>query len=207
MNLNNTEAVFTFFPKVFYINYIKEINFKTISNEIKKEEFIKIGVYEKNSYASKDCNILNKKYLKNIKKNIENEFYNFKNKYLKYNDIDFKLTTSWLTKSEKGEFSHLHKHKNCIFSGILYLQVDDNTGDICFENQYNDNFYIIPKENNLYNSNECLIKPKNNMIIFFPSEIHHRILENKSNITRYSIAFNLMPLGKIGKTDSTYEFK
>lgn len=206
MNSINTEAVFTFFPKVFYINTIKEIEFKLIYNEIKKEEFIKIGVNEKNTAASINCNILNKKYFKKIKEKIKDEFYKFKNNYLKYDNTDFKITTSWLTKSEKGEYSHLHKHKNSIYSGILYLQVDDNSGDICFENQYTNTFYILPKEDNIYNANEYLIKPKNNMIIFFPSDIHHRILENKSNIIRYSIAFNLMPIGQIGKTDSTYEF-
>jgi hypothetical protein len=34
MNLSNTEPVFTFFPKVFYINILKEIDFKTIQNSI-----------------------------------------------------------------------------------------------------------------------------------------------------------------------------
>jgi uncharacterized protein (TIGR02466 family) len=206
MNLSNTESVFTFFPKVFYINTIKEIDFKTIYNQIKKEEFVKVGLQEKDSYASTNRNVLNNKYLKKVKKKIEDEFYNFKNNYLKYNSTDFKITTSWLTKSEKGGSSHLHKHKNSIYSGVLYLQVDDISGDICFENQYTNSFYIIPTEDNIYNSNEYLIKPTNNMIIFFPSDIHHRILENKSDNTRYSIAFNLMPSSKIGKTDSTYEF-
>jgi uncharacterized protein (TIGR02466 family) len=206
MNTYNTEAVLTFFPKVFYINILKEIEFKTIQNKIKKENFVKVGVNEKDLYASTNMNILNNKYLKKIKKKIENEFYNFKNNYLKYNNTDFKLTTSWLTKSEKGEYSHLHKHRNSFYSGILYLQVDNISGDICFENQYNNSFYIIPTESNTYNAGEYFIKPINNMIIFFPSDIHHRILENKSDNIRYSIAFNLMPSSKIGKGDSTYEF-
>lgn len=206
MNLSNTESVYSFFPKVFYINILKEIDFKTIQNKIEKETFIKVGENEKDLYASTNVNILNSKDFKKIKKKIENEFYNFKNNYLKYNNTDFKLTTSWLTKSKKGEYSHLHKHKNSFYSGILYLQVDDISGDISFENQCNNNFSIIPTENNTYNTDEYIIKPINNMIIFFPSDIHHRILKNKSDNIRYSIAFNLMPSGKIGKTDSTYEF-
>ena len=206
MNTSSKESVFTFFPKVFYINSIEKINFKTIYKEIKKEKFIKCEIDEKKSYSSKDFNILNKKYFKKIKQKINNEFYNFKNNYLKYENTSFKITTSWLTKSKKGESSRIHKHRNSMFSGILYLQVDDLSGDISFENHYNNSYYIIPTKYNLYNSEEYLIKPKNNMIIFFPSDIHHKILENKSNNTRYSIAFNLMPSTKIGKVDSTYEY-
>jgi len=211
MNISNKASVLTFFPKVFYLNFVKEINFKKIYKEIKKEEFIEFKIDEKRSYSShvkspKNFDILNKNYLKNIKKKINNEFNNFKNNYLKYENTSFKITTSWLTKSKKGESSRIHKHRNSMYSGILYLQVDDLSGDISFENHYTDSFNIIPTKYNIYNSEEYLIKPKNNMIIFFPSDTHHRILENKSNNTRYSIAFNLMPSTKIGEVDSTYEY-
>jgi len=36
------------------------------------------------------------------------------------------------------------------------------------------------------------------MLIFFPSETYHRIVNNKSNKIRYSLAFNLIPVGPIG---------
>ena len=40
------------------------------------------------------------------------------------------------------------------------------------------------------------------MIIFFPSDIQHKIAENKTNKDRYSLAFNFYPVGNIGVRDS-----
>ena len=40
------------------------------------------------------------------------------------------------------------------------------------------------------------------MIIFFPIELFHKILKNNSDIIRYSIAFNMIPVGNIGNINS-----
>ena len=42
------------------------------------------------------------------------------------------------------------------------------------------------------------LNSKNNTLIFFPSECHHRVLSHKSDKIRYAIAFNLIPKGKLG---------
>ena len=39
-------------------------------------------------------------------------------------------------------------------------------------------------------------------MILFPSEVHHKILKNNSNIVRHSLAFNFLPIGKIGDGDN-----
>ena len=43
---------------------------------------------------------------------------------------------------------------------------------------------------------------KDNLLIIFNSLLDHEILENTSKHTRYSIAFNLLPKGTIGKGDA-----
>ena len=58
---------------------------------------------------------------------------------------------------------------------------------------------------NLHNSKTWDIKPKKNMLIFFPSYLEHSILDNKSKRPRHSLAFNLIPIGKYGSSDSTYD--
>ena len=52
---------------------------------------------------------------------------------MKYKN-DFEITTSWLTVSKKNEQSTFHNHNNCMYSGVFYLQTDENSGDIVFEN-------------------------------------------------------------------------
>ena len=34
--------------------------------------------------------------------------------------------------------------------------------------------------------------------MIFPSEVHHKIAENESDTTRYSLAFNVIPTGLMG---------
>ena len=63
-------------------------------------------------------------------------------------------------------------------------------------------FNLYCNSYNTYNSKSWKITPVNGMLIFFPSEVHHQILKNNSNIERYSLAFNLMPTGKIGIENS-----
>ena len=45
------------------------------------------------------------------------------------------------------------------------------------------------------------------MLIVFPTEVHHMILENKNNSIRKSMAMNLLPTGTIGTGDSAVELR
>jgi hypothetical protein len=38
--------------------------------------------------------------------------------------------------------------------------------------------------------------------MLFPAEMHHRVHKNESDITRYSLAFNIVPVGLLGDNDS-----
>lgn len=115
----------------------------------------------------------------------------------------FVYTTSWFTKTKPNKRSNLHKHSNCMFSGVLYIEVEDNSDGIHFTNYSDRNsFSLIPSKYNMRNSKFITIKVKKLDLIFFPSEMHHGIAINQSKKTRYSIAFNFIPIGKIGKGDS-----
>jgi hypothetical protein len=61
---------------------------------------------------------------------------------------------------------------------------------------------VIPTEYNLNNGTDFFIFPKENNIIFFPSEIYHKTDIHKDEIERNCIAFNLMPIGELGEKDS-----
>ena len=90
-----------------------------------------------------------------------------------------------------------------MFSGVLYIQTDENSGAINFINSNNDSsFQLNRKEYNQYNATDYSIFPKNGLLIFFPSEMNHKILKNNSNNTRYSLAFNFFPTGYLGDGDS-----
>ena len=136
-----------------------------------------------------------------LKKQLMNELNNFFHNVMNY-ESDFKITTSWFTKSQNSQSSNYHNHNNSMFSGILYLRTDENSGDISFEDFNNRRYKLNVKEYNIYNCTEYQIKPIDGLLILFPSEVHHKILKNNSNIVRHSLAFNIIPVGEIGSGDS-----
>jgi uncharacterized protein (TIGR02466 family) len=204
----NKGQIYPLFSKVVYENIIDDLNFKKIVKDI-NDDFIDAGYRTKLdvsniSMASQNKNVLENKKFKKIKDRILKEFEYFNDHFLKYEN-KFKITTSWFTKTEKGKESNYHNHSNCMISGVLYLQTDDKSGSINFIDYSNRRFKLISKEYHVYNCMDFTFVPKNGLILFFPSEMHHKILRNESDITRYSIAFNLVPYGDIWiKGDDSY---
>ena len=130
----------------------------------------------------------------------------FKNGVLKYNDTKFVMTTSWMTYTLPGLGSVFHNHNNTMWSGVFYFGNEEgkNTGIRFgdFANKMN-GFFVNPTEYNDWNCSSYDWHPKNNSVIFFPSQTPHTVLPNRSEQTRYSIAFNLMPSQFCGKGDSS----
>jgi uncharacterized protein (TIGR02466 family) len=116
----------------------------------------------------------------------------------------FEIVRSWIAKSEPGQSSNFHNHNNCMWSGVYYIDVPQKSGGITFENYDVQRFQLNVIDYNQNNSESWTIVPETDTIIFFPSEVYHKIETNESNMTRYSIAFNLLPVGEIGdnKSDS-----
>tara|TARA_R110001606_G_scaffold324273_1_gene471082 strand:- start:245 stop:856 length:612 start_codon:yes stop_codon:yes gene_type:complete len=149
--------------------------------------------------------VLEQKKFKSLKKAILKEFDYYASEVLQYTN-KFKITTSWFTQLDKGEQGQPHNHNNCFISGVLYLKTYENSGNIVFKDFRDNRFMLFPKEYNLYNSKEWIYKPTNKMILFFPSSLHHEITENKSEHTRHSLAFNLIPIGTLGDITSDSHF-
>ena len=144
-----------------------------------------------------------------IKKILLDHFISFSDGVLGLN-CKFEITTSWLTKCEKGESSHLHLHANSFWSGIYYYGENYcESSSLEFENPLihymkDYGFYITPEKITQYNNLTGKIAPTKNTLIFFPSFLNHRILEHKSEFPRYSLAFNMVPIGEYGEGDSAY---
>jgi len=155
----------------------------------------------KNLYALEDTELL---FLKN---KIMDTFCAYKNKVLRYDDVNFKITTSWFTKTEYGQKSDYHKHSNCMFSAVFYVNQPENSGNIMFTKFEDKRFNITPTEYNIYNSESWRFIPKKHDLIIFPSETYHKIETHLCKEDRYSLALNFMPVGKIGIYDSQLELK
>ena len=175
---------------------------------IKTLEFIRLypDPNEKNKmYSTENFNLLES--IPKLKTIILNYFNEYKNSVLKLSNTNFDISTSWSMKINNNSYSHVHKHDNSYYSGVLYLSdhPDDSYGELIF---YNFNiipkqFLVLPENENSFLNDTWTLKPKKNLLIFFPSYLMHRVSIHYDSNPRYSIAFNIIPTGEFGRGDSS----
>ena len=185
--------------------YVEE-NTDQLNQHLEKADFIRTTAFGSNwSYTSSDVRLL-KKYPR-IEKILLNKFKRIAKENLCYKN-DFVINTSWMSKTDPGGYSQMHMHKNSFYSGVYYFnEYDNDSSALEFETPltaYSD-FQLIPTEFNIMNSQSWKIWPEKNLLVLFPSYLRHGVRENKSNETRYSLAFNIVPVGKYGEGDSAYD--
>ena len=119
--------------------------------------------------------------------------------------VEFYITNSWINIHKRGHAAGAHIHHNSLISGVLYLQVNENSGDLVF---HRDVLSLIPfpptvdmdmDSFNIYNCKSWGHKPKTNDICLFPSVVSHSADPNQSDEDRWCLAFNTFVRGDIGK--------
>ena len=203
------DLALSLFPKTIFIGHLNNSK-KQIDEIIKVISSIKTFKSYQNTphskgnltYVSRDKNVLDK--LPKLKTKLYSKFIDFKKNIMAYKN-DFKITTSWISKTDKKQQSIYHNHKNSMYSGVYYPIVDEDSAPLLFHHDDNVSFNLETTESNINNSSEIKVTPQSDTVIFFPSGLYHCIGEHLSNKTRYCIAFNLFPVGKLGDADSYVE--
>lgn len=116
--------------------------------------------------------------------------------------------SSWVNLHHEGDRAASHVHVNSMFSGVVYLEVPENSGDLIFSlpsmfptcTTNTVNLDIV--DPNLYNMREFPIAPEQGMIVIFPSHIPHYVTASRSPLHRYSVAFNYFVKGSVGYDES-----
>jgi uncharacterized protein (TIGR02466 family) len=191
------------FPRPF-AEYTVDENMDNFFEVVKNLKYISHKNTYSNIETTEDKHILDS--LPEVKEIFKKYFYHFKNEFLHFNDIEFDITTSWATKTQKGGFSASHAHYNSFYSGVYYFEsMPEEGADVIFERPEEvSSFLIQPNEIvNDVTTNFCFYKPVKNTLIFFPSFLKHRVALHEIDDIRYSLAFNVIPVGKFGFQDST----
>ena len=202
MNFEKFEKnIICLFPKVVFKDTLN-IDVKKILNIIKNEPIVDSNEHPLDIYLkrSKTFNLLKKYNLINLENKILKSFYVFAKDIMKYKDNDFQITKSWLTKANINQESNLHRHCNCMFSGVLYLQGDNSK--INFEDISLSSFSLKTSENNIFNSSSFSLNVNENMLLFFPSELYHKVCVNEKETKRISLSFDINPIIKENKNES-----
>ena len=173
-----------------YVNELETVGWKRFSTN--------------NGFITNDTYVLDRKEFKNLKSLIDIHVNNYAQDVFKINStIDFYITNSWGTKHNSKDWADKHYHANSLFSGVLYLECNDNSGEITFHKNIGYNtgiphiFDFDYTENNMFNSTKTSIQPKTNMLLLFPSTLEHSVSESESTKDRLVIAFNVFARGKL----------
>ena len=193
--MDNNRLILPLFPRVCAL-YVLEEDLSEL-NKIKTFKFKEIDT---GSHGTDSFKVL--EYFPSIKKLVMEKFYEFKDNILSMNSTNFKISTSWGTKIEPNGMGGLHNHRNTYYSGILYWETFEGSR-LELVDLFKQGIMVMPDKWNDFNYQHFHLNTMKNNLFFFPSEIYHRISINNSENTRYSLAFNIMPIGNIRYEDSS----
>ncbi len=195
-------------PTPIFITKIDKFDKKIILEKIKNLEYVSTDNTNPNSsWTTKTVNLFDDVNLKDLHSCIMQKFYDISKNVFMYDEQKFKITTSWVLKTLPGQcVEGFHRHTNCMYSGVFYVDVNEISGDIFFTNPLPNDFQVKFSKSNKYNTFNYRILPECGMLIFFPAGLVHRIFKNESNMIRYSISFNILPTGKTGINQSVAYF-
>jgi len=111
-------------------------------------------------------------------------------------ETGFRITNFWINISPKYASNDYHIHNDSHYSGCLYIQCQKKSGEIKLNpnlsantdwmnfltDRYKDTYHIHPASS---------FKPKEGMMLFFPSYLMHKVNNNLENNERISISFNM----------------
>jgi uncharacterized protein (TIGR02466 family) len=202
-----TYEIYNLFPTPLfsYKNFLPPEYFEQVEQIVKNQEYVYNSHGDDKVKTSSTKNIF--KLIPFLKEEIEETFKEYAYNIFKVKQtVGFKVGSSWATMTEPGKDSRPHTHANYYYTGCYYIS--DDPSPINFKlggrlYNFHEVFLFEYEEPNCFNNNTISYIPQKNELLFFPSYLKHRISTNKSNENRYSIAFNIHPVGKYGVDDSS----
>jgi uncharacterized protein (TIGR02466 family) len=115
-------------------------------------------------------------------------YYDYKHGY------KLELDTCWGNINPKYGFNTTHSHPSCLWSGVYYLQVPENCGNIYFVDPIKPRIHYgaqYNNENSELASTSIFYKPQVSKLIIFPAYLEHFVRPNLSDTDRISLSFNI----------------
>lgn len=130
-------------------------------------------------------NVLSCKDLQNILSRLVME-------YSEYTGILFTaFHNSWFNIQNEGSILKRHTHAGCTISGALYINVDENSSPLIFDNPNPIPYHLNQSKNSIFTDTEHTFNPQSGDVILFPSILaHHSGLQSNKTRNRTVISFN-----------------
>lgn len=159
------------------------------------------------NWISDDRNIWVNKKLKDLAEEIQKQA-----EYYAYNvlqvspNVSIDIVRGWSVKHLPGDSAKQHCHTNAVWSGVYYLDVPLNSGDIIFDKGVSfPNCFLPILEPDVSSYNDFTTRtwrftPGSGTLIIFPSQLLHHVEKNQSDSDRYCIGFDIFIRGSMGES-------
>ena len=104
------------------------------------------------------------------------------------------MTGLWGMINPPGSRNNVHTHPYNYLSGVYYLKVPQNSGNLVFLEPKSQAEVLSPpkkKDASIHLAHSVTWEPKENSLIFFPSWLQHEVKINTSNKDRVILSFNI----------------
>ena len=102
-----------------------------------------------------------------------------------------KLYNLWFNVNGKADYNSIHNHHGSIISGVYYVDVPSDCGNIEFYRDDDSEYYLpLLEKYNAFTKQKHVIEPTPGMLVLFPGWVKHSVQPNKSPSDRVSISFN-----------------
>lgn len=170
---------------------VSDLNSKLIDDEI--DRCISLVDFSSNEYFDTlntktsgsvvTSNVIEEHCLINLKQHILNNLLCYTGR-----PFDFKIKSSWITKTPPGHFTQTHHHQSMMISGVYYHQVPEDSGDIYFRSSDK----LMESSPIFMRAQDHYIESTKGRMVLFPSWLDHGVRSNNSTQDRISISFNIV---------------
>ena len=189
------------FPQTIAVARLETLTPDVIARAI---EFIDFGSsvsdFDYDGSYTREQDILDKSFFREVKQEIIQLCLEFAQAYS--HDVKaIGICNSWGNVVGNRQSIRYHKHNNSYISGSFYLTEGSDFNML--NNHFNEMFGLMPallpdSRENFRAWESFSLSPKPGRVVLFPSGMRHCVLASNSEEKRYSIAFNAVPLGRIG---------
>ena len=159
-----------------------------------------MDLYKEKPNWQSSPNLDKNEVFKDFNKDISKSSFEILDK-LDYKADEIEITDMWANVLKQHETHQPHTHSNNFLSGVFYLDADETTPGITFQDPRPGANVILPRKKFDHMNNTSLLnyKAKTNRIIIFPSWLVHWVPTNLSTSNRISISWNIQIRGQLGE--------
>lgn len=137
-----------------------------------------------------DCGLQNAEYLKPIVKELEQHAQQAWTDLNYRKDVKAVITNMWVNGISKGGYLDEHHHLKEQLSGVYYIDLEPNTGNLVFHNPFDVNLRNSPVEPDPGNYRH-IVNATTGDVVIFPGYLVHHTQRNTSDRLRLSLGFDV----------------